>query len=148
MTDVVHRLIVSACLAGRSCRYDGQDRARSDIVRLVARGDAVAVCPEESGGLGTPRDPADLTGGDGGAVLDGRARVVTASGRDVTAEFLAGASAALAAARAAGARRAVLTARSPSCGVGRVWCDGRLVSGHGVTAALLAREGIEVSARE
>src|SRR5262249_31191441 len=111
-------------------------------------GRAVIVCPEEEGGLGTPRERAQLTGGDGHAVLEGAAHVVTESGRDVTEEFVAGARAALDRARGSGATRAILTARSPSCGHGRVRCDDQVVDGDGVTAALLRREGIEISVRD
>ena len=98
-----------------------------------------------------PRLPAEIQGGDGADVLDGRARVVTVSGEDVTVQYLVGARAALEAARRFGLCRAVLKARSPSCGVGQVY-DGtfthRLRPGDGVTAALLKREGITVHSEE
>lgn len=92
----------------------------------------VAFCPEQAGGLGTPRAAAELVGGDGYDVLDGRARVVDANGVDVTEAFVAGAHRALAAARRAGCAEAVLMPRSPSCGRGEVydgefrgcWCPG------------------------
>lgn len=104
-------------------------------------------CPEVDGGLGTPRPAAEIVGGDGHDVLDGKARVVTEGGRDVTAEYVRGAELALAAARAAGATTAILKSRSPSCGRGRIY-DGSFtrtaVVGDGVTAALLQRNGIEV----
>ncbi|MEU6966180.1 DUF523 domain-containing protein [Kitasatospora aureofaciens] len=142
-------IVVSACLAGVPCRYDGRARTADGAVRLVAEGRAVVVCPEGAGGLPTPRPAAEIVGGDGADVLDGRARVVDATGADCTAEFLAGARAALAAAQEAGARRAVLMARSPSCGCGQVYdgtFSGELRPGDGVTAALLRRSGIEVTA--
>ena len=105
------------------------------------------VCPEEDGGLGTPRPPAEIVGGDGHDVLDGTARVVTKQGVDVTAEYVRGAEIAFAAAREAGAATAVLKSRSPSCGRGCVY-DGTFTrtptAGDGVTAALLKRNGIEV----
>lgn len=113
----------------------------------MVEGRAVLVCPEEDGGLGTPRPPAEIVGGDGHDVLDGKARVVTKQGGDVTAEYVRGAELALAAARQAGATTAVLKSRSPSCGKGCVY-DGSftatLAEGDGVTAALLRRNGIEV----
>lgn len=140
-------ILVSACLAGRACRYDGSSNRDDAVGRLVAEGRAVLVCPEEAGGLGTPRPPAEIVGGDGHAVLDGVARVVTNHGADVTAQYLRGAEAALAAAREAGATSAILKSRSPSCGRGCVY-DGSFtrtpVEGDGVTAALLQRNGIEV----
>ncbi|HVY61035.1 MAG TPA: DUF523 domain-containing protein, partial [Planctomycetota bacterium] len=115
---------------------------------LVAQGRAVAFCPEEAGGLPTPREPASIEDGKSGEdVLDGRARVLTASGRDVTAEFVAGARACLEVARRHGVRRAYLKSKSPSCGAGALRrLDGALEPGFGVTAALLRREGIEVAA--
>lgn len=140
-------VLVSACLAGRACRFDGS-AADDDVVgRLVAEGRAVLACPEADGGLGTPRPPAEIVGGTGRDVLEGRARVVTSDGRDVTEAYVRGARVALAAAVRAGATRAILKARSPSCGRGAVY-DGTfsrtLRSGDGVTAALLEMNGIAV----
>ena len=114
---------------------------------MVAQGRAVLVCPEEDGGLGTPRPAAEIQGGDGSDVLAGRARVVTKAGVDVTAQYLAGARIALEAARAAGATTAILKARSPSCGKGCIY-DGTFTrtgrEGDGVTAALLQSAGLVV----
>lgn len=140
-------VLVSACLAGRACRYDGSADRDSAVGRLVAEGRAILVCPEEDGGLGTPRPPAEIVGGDGHDVLAGKARVVTRHGLDVTAEYIRGAELALAAAREAGAATAVLKSRSPSCGRGCVY-DGTFTrtttDGDGVTAALLQSNGIRV----
>ena len=140
-------MLVSACLAGRACRYDGSAGSDEEVARLVREGRAVLVCPEVDGGLGTPRPPAEIVGGDGGDVLSGRARVVTRAGDDVTDAYVAGARKALAAARKAGATRAILKARSPSCGRGAIYdgsFTGTLAPGDGVTAALLRAAGIEV----
>ena len=132
-------VIVSACLLGQRCRYDGGHRD-NPIVRAVLRDrEVLPVCPEELGGLGTPRPAAELRAGDGTAVLAGRGRVVTHSGVDCTEAFLAGARAALALARQAGAREAILTDRSPSCGVSRVHQDGSVRAGTGVFTALLLK---------
>ncbi|MCA1838085.1 MAG: DUF523 domain-containing protein, partial [Actinobacteria bacterium] len=109
-------VIVSACLAGRKCRFDGKANPDDEVGRLVAEGRAILVCPEVDGGLGTPRPPAEIVGGDGRDVIGGSARVVTNAGEDVTAAYLAGAIRALEAARSAGAKEAILKARSPSCG--------------------------------
>lgn len=140
-------VLVSACLAGRACRFDGSSNPDDAVARLVAEGRAVLVCPEVDGGLGTPRPPAEIVGGDGADVLAGRARVVTAAGVDVTDAYVAGAQRALRAAQEAGARAAVLKARSPSCGKGGIY-DGSfsraLQAGDGVTAALLGQNGIDV----
>jgi uncharacterized protein YbbK (DUF523 family) len=114
---------------------------------LAADGRAVLVCPEEDGGLPTPRPPAEIVGGDGHDVLAGRAAVVTASGDDVTEIYVAGARVALDRAREAGARKAILKSRSPSCGAGAIY-DGTFTrtvhDGDGVTAALLRQHDIEV----
>ena len=140
-------ILVSACLAGCECRFDGSANTDDAIARLVAAGRAVIVCPEEEGGLGTPRPPAEIVGGDGHDVLAGTAKVVTDGGEDVTAAYLRGAEIALAAARSAGAQTAVLKARSPSCGKAVIY-DGSFSrnprSGDGVTVALLQQNGIEV----
>lgn len=143
-------VLVSACLAGARCRYDGRAATDPAVRDAVDAGHAVPVCPELLGGLTTPRRPAETTG-DGTAVLDGTARVVDDAGTDVTAEYLAGARRALAVARTVGATRAVLHERSPSCGATRRYdgsFGGRLVPGAGVTAALLSRHGIAVEPAE
>lgn len=144
-------VLVSACLAGRACRFDGSAGSDDHVGRLIAEGRAVLVCPEVDGGLSTPRPPAEIVGGDGADVLAGRARVLTNEGEDVTDAYLVGARKALDAARRTGAGRAILKARSPSCGAGAVY-DGSftrsLTAGDGVTAALLRAEGIEVESDE
>jgi uncharacterized protein YbbK (DUF523 family) len=151
LTTGAEPVLVSACLAGRACRFDGTAAPDDAIGRLVAEGRAVLVCPEADGGLGTPRPPAEIVGGSGRDVLEGTARVVTDDGRDVTDAYVKGAHLALAAATRAGARRAILKARSPSCGRGAVY-DGTfsrtLVFGEGVTAALLDANGIAVETDE
>lgn len=144
-------VLVSACLVGRLCRFDGTGAYDPEVARLMAEGRAVPVCPEVDGGLGTPRPAAEIVGGDGSDVLAGRARVITGAGVDVTEQYVRGARRALEAARAAGATTAMLKSRSPSCGKG-VICDGTfsgtLRAGDGVTAALLSSEGLEVFADE
>jgi uncharacterized protein YbbK (DUF523 family) len=149
--DTSEPVVVSACLAGRRCRYDGSATATRQVRGQAASGRAVLVCPEVSGGLPTPRPPAEIVGGDGADVLEGRARVVTQAGQDVTDHYLAGAHEALRTAQEAGARVAVLKARSPSCGTGLIRdgsFDGRLVAGDGVTAALFRAQGIRVVTEE
>ena len=143
-------VLVSACLLGKSCRYDGRHNQDDALEReLRARGErAIPFCPEEHGGLGTPRPPAWIESGTAGDVVDGRARVVTEDGRDVTQEFLAGARGALAKAREAGARRAYLKERSPSCGVAKTHVEGRLVDGPGITTQLLKNALLDVSGVE
>ncbi len=140
--------LVSACLVGVKCRYDGRDRTDPALAAAFAAGDLMPVCPELLGGLGLPRSPAEIVGGAGAEVLDGKARVVDREGRDVSAAFVAGAEATLALARSCGADEALLAERSPSCGVGEVY-DGSFSSrtrpGDGAAAALLARNGIRIT---
>jgi uncharacterized protein YbbK (DUF523 family) len=143
--------LVSACLLGLPCRYDGGSCPVPALQRLAALGRVVPICPEVAGGLLTPRPPAEIRGGDGGDVLGRRARVVREDGTDVSAEFIAGARAALDLARRCEITQAVLKACSPSCGVGRIYdgtFSGWLTDGDGVTAALLRREGITVATEE
>lgn len=140
-------ILVSACLRGVPCRFDGRHKASPETEAAAAGREVVSFCPEVAGGLATPRRPAELVGGDGHDVLDGTARVVEDTGRDVTAEFVDGARRALAAARNGGCAEALLMPRSPSCGRGVVYdgsFTGELTPGDGVTAALLERNGIAV----
>ncbi len=144
-------ILVSACLVGCRCRYDQGAKPHDPVIVLVREGKAVPVCPEQMGGLPTPRLPAEIIGGDGDDVLDGRARVVNAAGEDVTDQFLAGAREALRMAEAAGAKAAVLKERSPSCGSAAIYdgtFQGAVRPGQGVTAALLRRHGIAVFSEE
>jgi len=135
-------MIVSACLLGVACRYDGRNCADSAVLEEIAGKRFLVVCPEQLGGLTTPREPAFLTGGDGFDVLDGQARVITRSGRDVTEQFLRGADEVLKiAALSGGAKRLLLKEKSPSCGVTQTTIDDRKRAGCGVTAALMSRAG-------
>lgn len=128
-------LVVSACLAGRACRYDGGANPRDCVAEIVERGLCVLVCPEVLGGLGIPRTPCEIRGN----------RVMAKDGRDCTDAYRLGASRALAMARDAGACVAVLKARSPSCGVGRIY-DGTfshaLVDGDGIFAGMAREAGL------
>ena len=135
-------LIVSKCLAGVSCRYDGKDNLAPEIKALVERGEAVAVCPEVLGGLPTPRTPSELQ-------PDGR--VLNKQGEDVTAQFVSGAERALAVCRAPGCTGAILKARSPSCGKGVIYdgsFTGKRVPGSGVFAQMLLDAGVSVMTEE
>lgn len=143
-------ILVSACLAGIPCRYDGSSSPDPEIQGLVARGMAIPICPEVAGGLPTPRPPAEISGGDGRDVLEGKARVIRRDGTDVTQAFLDGAFKALSLAQKLGAKKAILKALSPSCGVKYIYdgsFTGTLREGMGVTAALLREKGIELEER-
>ena len=145
------RVVVSACLAGIACTHEAQPKTREWAIKLVAEGRAVLVCPEVAGGLPIPRPAAEISGGDGADVIEGRARVLDENGRDVTDNYLAGARKASDAAKVAGARLAILKARSPSCGCAQIYDGsfaGRLKQGDGVTAAMLKRDGVEVVSDE
>jgi uncharacterized protein YbbK (DUF523 family) len=130
-------LLVSACLLGTRCNHEGGQSRRPVVEALAATHRLVPVCPEVCGGLSTPRPAAERRGD----------RVVNAEGDDVTDAYERGARAAVELARAVGANRAVLKARSPSCGSALVY-DGTfsrtLRAGEGVTAAALRAVGIEV----
>jgi uncharacterized protein YbbK (DUF523 family) len=143
--------LVSACLLGLCTAYDGASRPQPHLIALAARGHAVPICPEVAGGLPIPRPAAEIAGGDGHAVLDGRARVLTCDGDDVTTAFIAGAQVALETAQRLGITTAIQQPRSPSCGPQRIhdgrFC-GRLIPGQGVTAALLSRHGVRVMSPE
>ncbi|MGE4299194.1 MAG: DUF523 domain-containing protein [Desulfovibrionaceae bacterium] len=133
--------LVSACLAGVACRYDGTAVPCDAVRELVRQGRALPVCPEQLGGLPTPRPPAELVGD----------RVRTRQGQDVTEAFARGAEEALRLALDAGCVGAVLKARSPSCGRGRVYdgtFSGVLRPGHGLFAALLLAHGFIVHTEE
>ncbi|MFV0320593.1 MAG: DUF523 domain-containing protein, partial [Microbacterium sp.] len=114
-------VLVSSCLAGVPCRYDGRARPDPGIIDAVAAGRALPACAEQLGGLPTPRPPAEIVGGDGHDVLNGTARILTDAGEDVTESFVAGAQAVARLATEHGVTHAVLQARSPSCGCGTIY---------------------------
>ena len=134
-------ILVSACLAGLHCRYDGGEKSNETVIRLVQEGKALSVCPEQLGGLTTPRLPCEIING----------RVIRKDGADVTAEFERGARECLALAELTGAKSAILKAKSPSCGFGRVYdgsFSGRVIEGDGVFGALCRENGISVQTEE
>ncbi|WP_310829810.1 DUF523 domain-containing protein [Paenibacillus pedocola] len=140
-------ILVSSCLAGMKVRYNGTDCLEESLMSLLDSGKAIAVCPELLGGFSTPREPAEIVGGTGEDVLNGKARVIDRSGNDVTGMYLKGAYVTLEKARASGATSVVLKQNSPSCGSTMIYNGefaGRKIHGEGVTAALLRINGIEV----
>lgn len=144
----MHKILVSRCLLGHPVRYDGGASGPFDLLaQWQAEGRVVALCPEVAGGLPTPRPPAEIPGGQGVDVWEGRAPVLTSEGEDVSEAFLEGARQALALVQRHGIRIAVLKANSPSCGNLLTYdgtFSGTKVSGEGVTAALLKRHGVQV----
>lgn len=137
-------VIVSACLLGLRTRYDGSDAFSMEALALLEGRTIIPVCPEQLGGLSTPRLPANITKGDGTDVLAGSSDVVNSSGDDVTMQFVKGAMDTLQIARLTGATEAFLKEKSPSCGSSLICRDGACVKGMGVTAALLSSEGIAI----
>ena len=139
--------LVSACLLGLCTRYDGGNNRNDQVLRFCADHLCIPVCPEQLGGLPTPRPAAEINGGDGAAVLDHRCVVLDSSGAEVTAAFKLGAEQVLLLARLYHAQGALLKSRSPSCGSGQIH-DGSFQDCHkdgdGVTTALLKRNGVAV----
>ena len=133
--------IISACLAGINCKYDCGSNHCEKVIEMVRKNEAILVCPEQLGGLTTPRPPAEQRGN----------KVFTRDGNDVTAEFQKGAEEVLRIARLHSCKEAILKARSPSCGSGKIY-DGtfsrNLTDGDGITAALLQKNNIKVFTEE
>lgn len=142
------KILVSRCLLGHRVRYDGgASGPYGQLARWQDEGRIIALCPEVAGGLPTPRAPAEIPGGQGLDVLNGKAPVMTSEGEDVTAAFMDGAQQALALVNRHGIRIAILKANSPSCGNVQTYdgsFSGVKVEGQGVTAALLAGAGVQV----
>ncbi len=135
----MEKLLISACLLGEPCRYDAASRplAAEKLAALRERYELIPVCPEQAGGLPTPRIPSERRG----------ERVVNRAGEDVTAQFRRGAAEALRLAEETGCARALFKERSPSCGSGEIYdgsFTGTLIPGDGVAAEALKAKGIAV----
>lgn len=133
--------LCSACLLGIRCRFDGRCKANRKVIELAKITILIPICPEQLGGLPTPREPAEQRGG----------RVLTISGRDVTENFAKGAEEVLRLAKLFGIKKAILKQKSPSCGCGKIYDGffaGKVVEGNGVTATLLKKYGIKVISDE
>ena len=144
--------LISACLLGIKCAWDGQDIYKSDkAIELSNSEMLMPVCPEHLGGLRTPRAPQEIQGGGGVDVLDGKCKVININGEDVTKEFIAGAEETLKIVKLFHIEEFIGKSRSPSCGCGQIY-DGtfsrELIDGDGVTTALLKRNGIRVITEE
>jgi uncharacterized protein YbbK (DUF523 family) len=140
-------ILISACLIGINSKYDGGNNFVESYVKLVKSGKAIPFCPEQVGGLPTPRSPSEIVGGDGNDVLDGKAKVMTRNGEDVTKAFVKGAQETLKLAKLVNAEKVILKTNSPSCGSKFVYdgsFTGQKRQGAGVTAALLMRNGIKI----
>ena len=133
----MENIIVSACLLGVSCRYDGNSKPNEKIIDLKEKYNLIPICPEIMGGLPTPRMSAEIKDG----------RVKTENGIDDTEEYKKGADEALKLARLFGCKKAILKENSPSCGCGKIY-NGEftrtLKDGNGITAELFIKNGIDV----
>ena len=139
---------MSACLVGITCRHDGSDKRNPELIKALRDSIVIPVCPEQLGGLSTPRPASVIQRGDGFSVLKGDSRLINSLGEDVTHNFIQGARQTLAIARITKAMEAILKERSPSCGLEQILRDGRVVRGPGVTAALLLEEGLQIHSDE
>nr|WP_106782895.1 DUF523 domain-containing protein [Lysinibacillus timonensis] len=140
-------ILVSSCLAGLEVRYNGTHCLDQKIRKLIEEKKAMTVCPELLGGFSTPREPAEIIGGTGEDVLDGKAKVIEKSGKDVTELYIKGAHITLNIAKDVNATIVVLKEYSPSCGSSMIYNGqfiGEKITGNGVTTALLNRNGIQV----
>ncbi len=134
-------IVISACLTGISCRYDGDHKLRVDLKELIEQGKAVAVCPEELGGLSTPRPPAENVAG----------KYITNTGKDVTDAFQKGAQKAWDTISLHEINLAILKSKSPMCGAGEIYdgtFQGKTCEGDGEFTKLLKKKGIKVEARD
>jgi uncharacterized protein YbbK (DUF523 family) len=134
-------IIVSACLAGINCRWDGKSSPNQKAIELVKNREAIPICPEQLGGLPTPRTPAEKKGD----------MVFTKDGRDVTFEFKKGAEEALTIAQLANCKKAILKSKSPMCGSGKIYdgsFSGKLTVSDGIFAGLLKKNGIKILTEE
>ncbi len=131
------KILISACLAGVNCKYNGDNNENKKIIELIKNEDVILVCPEQLGGLQTPRTPAEIKEG----------KVVNKDGIDVTKEYQKGAQEVLALAQKFNIKTAILKSKSPSCGKGKIYdgtFSGTLIDGNGITTELLEKNGIKV----
>lgn len=138
-------ILVSACLAGLNCRYDGNNKFQKDIFNLVKEGKAILVCPEQLGGLKTPRLPAEIK------YINGHKKVITLDGQDVTTEYDRGAKEVLDLAKRLNISDVIFKSKSPACGCGKIYdgtFSGNIIIGNGITTELLLANGINVTTEE
>jgi uncharacterized protein YbbK (DUF523 family) len=137
-------ILISACLCGINCKYNGKNNLNEECLELLKQGEAILVCPEQMGGLQTPRNPSEIK------IIDGEIKVFMNDGRDVTENYKRGAEEVLKLAKELNIKKAIFRKKSPSCGCGEIY-DGTftntLTKGNGITASLLIENGIEVEVR-
>ena len=134
-------ILVSACLVGINCKYSGGNNYNQKIFDLVKEGKAIPICPEQLGGLNTPRKPVELK------VINDKRYAIDNEGNDLTENFERGALEVLNLAKNLNINKAILQPRSPSCGVNKIYSgifDNKLVDGNGILTELLKQNGIDV----
>lgn len=137
-------ILVSACLCGVNCKYNGKNNLNEEMMELLKNGEALLICPEQMGGLTTPRLPSEIK------IIDNEIKVFMNDGTDVTENYRRGAEEVLRLAKELNIKKAILKKKSPACGCGEIYdgtFSGTLTNGNGITAALLLENGIEVEAR-
>ncbi|WP_378953291.1 DUF523 domain-containing protein [Pelosinus sp. sgz500959] len=130
-------IIVSACLAGVECRYNGQAFPISTVIEMVKKGQAIPLCPEILGNLSIPRPSAEQCDG----------KILSNDGHDVTSEYVTGAKIALGIAQLVGCKKAILKSKSPTCGCGMIYdgtFSGKMIAGEGIFSKMLKEENIKV----
>ncbi|MCD6115165.1 DUF523 domain-containing protein [bacterium] len=144
--------LCSACLLGIRCTWDGKDRYKNKkVIELSKKEVLIPICPEQLGGLPTPRIPQEIQNGTGDDVLNGKCKVLNKEGKDVTVYFIRGAREVLKIAKLLGIKEFIAKQKSPSCGCGKTYdgtFTGTLIKGDGVTTALLKKHGIKVISEE
>lgn len=136
---------VSKCLLGENCRYNGENNYRSEVLEFLTDKNVIGICPEVAGGLSIPREPCEII------ESNGKRCVITSSGKDLTDAFLLGAEASLKLLYRKKVKCAILKNGSPSCGYGRIYdgsFTGKSIEGHGITAELFMKNGIEIFTEE
>lgn len=146
MSRTSNPILISACLLGVNTRYDGTNALHKEIIKKYSHKILIPICPEQLGGLPTPRPKAEIIPIPFFKKKSGKmaVKVIDINGRDATEEFTSGANEVLKIAKLLGANKAVLKEKSPSCGVNRIYKDGKLVEGAGITARLLKDNGIDI----
>lgn len=134
-------MLISACLVGINCKYNGKNNYNEKALDLVKKGIAIPICPEQLGGLTTPRNPSEIR------IIDNKVHVIDNKNNDVTKEFEKGANEVLKLAKDLNVDKVILKSKSPSCGIGKIY-DGtfsnNLIDGNGILANLLIDNNIEV----
>ena len=142
--DTCNAVLVSGCLIGLNCRYDCKLKNTRNLDKILSGKIVIPVCPEQLGGLPTPRPPQSFQGGDGYAVLAGKAKLININGEDTTIQFIKGAEEVLKIALLNGVKTVYFKQSSPACGCGNIYIGDKKASGTGVATALLLQNSIKV----